>query len=304
MFNYDIGVLMRNIVSILSFLIIASSSLFSQELNLYTARDGYDTASLEAAKTIPIPKLVSVLTTTRSSFSNMENEIDTETGKSKMWIYVYRDSADITKQVALLVVDMQGLGMNVFHAKVSEILGDDSPVNFENLIPMDDWMDSPEMMANLMNEPSFSSLINSGKEYELGFSLVYDADYEFLTPERTIWGGRIDMEGSSHACAVDVESNAIVCADLTSVEIASIGGEAKVFPNPASDVITIETDGSNARAADVTVYDAFGRKVMTLDGVIIAERLDLPVSELATGAYFIVVDDGSARRSMRFTVVR
>lgn len=299
---------MRIIVSILSFLVIASSPLFSQLLNFYTARDGYDTAKLEAAKSIPNPKLVSILATTKASFEFMQqtiqSEIDTETGNSNMWVYVFRDTIDINMQAAIFVVDISGLGKKVYHADVNDIIGEESPVNFENLIPTEKWMDSPEMMANLMNEESFSSLINSGKEYELGVSLVYDADYGFLTPERTIWGGRIDIEEKSHACAVDVESNEVFCADLTSVEVVTAHDELRIYPNPASDMITIQTGSSSVCTVDVTVYDAFGRIVMAVDKVIVGEQLGLPVSELAAGSYFLVVDSGSATHRYKFNVVR
>jgi hypothetical protein len=54
-----------------------------------------------------------------------------------------------------------------------------------------------------------------------------------------------------------------------------------VYPNPATDVITLE----NAKGTQVTIYNVTGRKVLTTS--VTNNSTDIDISQLASGVYFI-----------------
>lgn len=61
-----------------------------------------------------------------------------------------------------------------------------------------------------------------------------------------------------------------------------------VFPNPASDVLTIQT--TDFKDIDYTLYDETGRIVM--QNQLLIESTTIQVNQLATGAYSLVLSNG------------
>ncbi|MFM1931949.1 MAG: hypothetical protein RL226_1252 [Bacteroidota bacterium] len=94
------------------------------------------------------------------------------------------------------------------------------------------------------------------------------------------------------------ETNADGCAGPTvseSVNVNPVGvnelnaQEIKLFPNPASDVLTIQAK-SPMRNAEITVFSSVGELVMSFNAVS-SNLFTLPVSQLAQGYYTVVVKD-------------
>ena len=65
----------------------------------------------------------------------------------------------------------------------------------------------------------------------------------------------------------------------------------QLYPNPASDVITIQTPNSNARS--YTICDVQGSIVM--EGSILSNNTEIELSELNSGVYFVYVLDKNAK---------
>lgn len=65
-----------------------------------------------------------------------------------------------------------------------------------------------------------------------------------------------------------------------------------VYPNPATDVITVE----NAKGTSVTIYDMVGQKVMST--TVISNRLDIDIRQLASGIYVVEA------RGERFKIIK
>lgn len=83
--------------------------------------------------------------------------------------------------------------------------------------------------------------------------------------------------------------------------------EFKVFPNPASDEITILiSDDKIKGASDISIYDETGRMVAsqaitTTRGVL---RYTMDISALSTGMYFVIVDSEEGKSTASFVKVR
>jgi hypothetical protein len=78
-------------------------------------------------------------------------------------------------------------------------------------------------------------------------------------------------------------------------------GGLNLFPNPAKDRITLEWDGVVSGLMRISIVDLSGRTVkqMTRPG---ANRMTLPVNDLARGIYLLKAETGNAARVVRFVV--
>ena len=65
------------------------------------------------------------------------------------------------------------------------------------------------------------------------------------------------------------------------------GGNAalRLYPNPASDMLTIELDNVNGHGYSVIIYDAVGRQVMNT--AMLAHKTTVSVANLPAGAYLV-----------------
>ncbi len=84
---------------------------------------------------------------------------------------------------------------------------------------------------------------------------------------------------------------------------------AKVYPNPASKNVTVEYSLTNSFSSEINfaVYDYTGKKILDLPkeqvnyaGSNLTKEFD--VSDLATGSYYLMIDNGIDKQSVSFVV--
>lgn len=85
---------------------------------------------------------------------------------------------------------------------------------------------------------------------------------------------------------------------LTGIEEGALAG-TRIYPNPANELLTIDLPLGGVR---YQLFDGVGR--LATEGSITGLRKALDVSDLRNGMYTLVLTNGQARRSERFTVVR
>ncbi|MBK8706004.1 MAG: fibronectin type III domain-containing protein [Saprospiraceae bacterium] len=79
----------------------------------------------------------------------------------------------------------------------------------------------------------------------------------------------------------------------------------RVFPNPATTDVAVQLDEPATAPLSVTVMNAQGRQMMRyngLDGT--GGRIDLPVSNLDSGLYVVVISDGQSMQSQQLLIAR
>ncbi len=97
---------------------------------------------------------------------------------------------------------------------------------------------------------------------------------------------KFDADGCWNPDCIDP----VISSDLR-IEVFTPAREVKVYPNPASGSITLDTDfGSGGRVA---VYSATGQQVMYTEPS--GSRPTLDISDLASGMYFVHLTDGEGR---------
>ena len=76
---------------------------------------------------------------------------------------------------------------------------------------------------------------------------------------------------------------------------------AKVFPNPATDYLSIKFETPIAKTVKVTLHNIIGNSLEAETEIVDEFEIRLRVKELPTGYYLLALkDDGNARGSFKF----
>lgn len=72
------------------------------------------------------------------------------------------------------------------------------------------------------------------------------------------------------------------------VKLSAAEGQPQVYPNPARESITVQFSAANAENTVLEIYNIFGEKVarVSVDGY--AENVEIDISGLAKGTYFVI----------------
>lgn len=113
--------------------------------------------------------------------------------------------------------------------------------------------------------------------------------------------------GVSLTVSDGVSNNTFALDDFILVE-ACVGTEEfstpsiRIFPNPATDLITIETSAITGQKAVVTITDLNGRIVLSKTILAGLKQIQIPMSDLASGCYCITLTDVKSRTSSKLII--
>jgi len=120
--------------------------------------------------------------------------------------------------------------------------------------------------------------------FSMGAGTIYDA--------LGIETGTFEAGISPDAIAIDYRDNTGI-SDLYSVN------EIKIYPNPSSDVITVEvSDGLSSD--NFRIVDISGREIMSGDIRLKTSAANIDISSLQSGLYFLILSDGSSLITSQF----
>lgn len=108
-------------------------------------------------------------------------------------------------------------------------------------------------------------------------------------PEYSAFDGR-DLTSKGF---IELEPNIGFCDELTDVEDLSLNYGLEIYPNPASDMITVEWD--NSKFVDIEIYDFMGRPIVN-EARLSGGRRYFDTSEWNNGIYIIQVNNKEAGR--------
>lgn len=116
----------------------------------------------------------------------------------------------------------------------------------------------------------------------------------------------VAVSANSFSITVPKLSTTAVLLQPTTTGIGGLktkGGEMQIFPNPATDMLTISLNTDIAGPTEVIVYDRLGREiknaVMDFDGY---SPLSMDVSSLPQGVYILSVKNSHFKSTKRFSV--
>ena len=91
----------------------------------------------------------------------------------------------------------------------------------------------------------------------------------------------------------------------TGIEEKNISINGNLFPNPASETITIPVKVLNAENANIQISDATGRIVMEKNIAFIgSQEIKMDVSALENGVYAVGINSQASRTSDTFVIHR
>jgi len=117
-------------------------------------------------------------------------------------------------------------------------------------------------------------------------------------------GGTVIFHVSPHF-AGNIGTYLLNISNITRVSTVSIPEvsleTARIFPNPASDQITVDLSGTGAKGIEAVLFDMQGKKVYAAD-VSNQPVFTIPVNSLAAGMYFVQVSTDAGMINKKITV--
>jgi len=87
---------------------------------------------------------------------------------------------------------------------------------------------------------------------------------------------------------------------------AQVQSELLVYPNPATQTLTVELDASTNGQSSLSLLDMLGREVMTHPNVFVANggrsTTQLDVSQLNSGIYYVVVTTPEGKLTSKIVI--
>lgn len=87
-----------------------------------------------------------------------------------------------------------------------------------------------------------------------------------------------------------------------SIQSVSVADRIKLYPNPTTETLTIETDFAASSQLAITVFNVLGKEVLRQPVVSNSNQIQLDVSKLPTGAYFLQIAKNEFITTKRFIV--
>ncbi len=93
-------------------------------------------------------------------------------------------------------------------------------------------------------------------------------------------------------------SDLTICRNTISIEESGVTSKLDIFPNPTNSIITLNYSGFNSDRVKIEIMDISGRviKEELILNATQANRMDLDLSDLSNGVYFLSIQDGENRK--------
>ena len=147
--------------------------------------------------------------------------------------------------------------------------------------------------------PTVSGNDGGGNAVVAAYGISAFPTYILIAPSHTIV--EQDMWPISSAASFDTyfSANSLTHkACLSGITEENLASSISVFPNPAVNSITIETSNSE-KVKEIKVFDVLGKQLMNqvVNGV---ERIDLNISELEKGMYYMEITTATGTAVKKF----
>jgi hypothetical protein len=157
-----------------------------------------------------------------------------------------------------------------------------------------------DFMLSLSEFVFTNSVANTVNDGEFWFGFQQDDVIGFY------WGSNASQTEASNneIIAVKVIANSAFVGVNENHEAVNPMTTARVYPNPATDMLNIEVNASQASEMSINVYNIMGQNVMSKN-VNITTGMNLRpinVSELNSGIYFVTVKANGFENTMKFIV--
>lgn len=162
-----------------------------------------------------------------------------------------------------------------------DVIGNHSVSEYDN----DIWMIKISSEGELLSQ----QCIGGGGDERMDFSVVKKSDYDFIIAGQTDYGPSFDVQCTPHSTLGIPDFWVFEIKDtLTSIQTKpSVGGEVKVYPNPAGDYVCFEVTGCwQAEIPEAILFNSQGVPVHNPVLYNTMGRIIWDVRNVAPGVYF------------------
>ncbi len=181
-------------------------------------------------------------------------------------------------------------------------------------------------LDSVYNFVDFDSVINVTSNFYIGYEISYNSGFSASTQFAVFHAEDRGIEGTNTAMAFN-GSNWIEFPDIPEIaintsldlqpvicgEIPSLGVELPerendlnivVYPNPGSGLVTLLPYGFNNSPVRVQVYNLAGYVLKEFNIEYTGGRIDLDLTGMATGLYFIRISQGAISETLKVSIIR
>lgn len=144
----------------------------------------------------------------------------------------------------------------------------------------------------------------SGMHYTATYSDTIPSDYNTANMKVVVFvSRRLITQLPTQALVLNVNSRSVINNSTGIEEQNNSNTLFAIYPNPASNFVTINYVLKNTETISLVIYDSYGRKIKTIKSTnlqsgIYSEHID--ISELATGIYFLELKSKTQNSVKRF----
>lgn len=215
-------------------------------------------------------------------------EFDLTSGSSTAWVYFIVDVADTSKSIGVFVVKPLIGDYLAFEAPGFNIADFGLDIG-ENLYISDyTWINSSVMMDDLNNYSDYKDFYDNYKPFDRVYLILFVGAMPMSGGnDEPFWAISIGNDEYTKNCVVQAVTEDVGCSIIISSVDDVTAGNIEVFPNPASDFLTIRNIDESGTNSTAHVYDMFGR-ILISDGLVSGTNT-IDVSGLSAGVYSIRV---------------
>ncbi len=280
---------------LISLFVLFSISLYSQELKLTTAKEGFD--YLKKTNILENYELAYVMGIQAGTGS----EVDMMTGQSNFWIFLCK-SKDTSDHLGHMYITMK------MDSTWDYMYQTDEQADYQMLasIPNENWVNSSVIGEAISNNKEFVQFveINSAHIQVKQFNLIYaDNPIPGAGGQLMQWAAVAYVSQENMAiCYYDgTKGTPLLCSIPPVVSIVSNKIKNLLYPNPTLGKVTLKNEINEN--STVMVYDASGTIVIKLQDVV-PSNLTLDLSNMNNGQYTVVILSKDKMTSQKVIMIK
>jgi hypothetical protein len=285
----------------------------AQSFREYYPKEGIATALAQAINAgLKTPELFMVATTSEKSASMpalLTPKIDLTTGAATVWLYQFKDKADTSKQSLVGVVKVTLFGNDQFIS--NEIAVGSLNQAFPSLskpLPGTNWMNSDTLVKNLAKNSKFTNFKNTHNNTRIQSTIMGINTFNPLFEmDLSYWFSLISGDNVTIplTCVTSTKTGETTCLEPNEVIEDNTGTQVNIFPNPASNTLTIEIPKTwTNNEMTLSFYNYSGSELLKKEFVNTSEFLHIPLNFLQNGEYIISLNNGIHSMERLFIIKR
>lgn len=280
---------------------ICSYISFGQLFSEFKAREAITASTNLAASVLESPVLIGIGAANIQKIDptvTLEISFNVQNGNSRLWLYTFMDANDNSRTTNIPLIKTFG---NFIDARA--FTGDiDVDVDFPLVALDESFADSDVFVTNLKASSEYTAMVSKHSDTDYEIVGLTTAEYEDGSYGDPTWLiiYTDDNNESRFYCEMNGVSGESYCEETTnSFEVNyTLNSELKVYPQPANDeiIVTLKESYNNIKIVDVLGNEINANAQYLLNN----DLLNVDISSLETGVYFIILENSSKKDVVRF----